>query len=77
MNFDASGGRASETVREGSARGTSPRARSATSGSAIVDDPLWYKDAIIYELHVKAFYDANNDGTGDFAGLIEKLDYIA
>jgi maltose alpha-D-glucosyltransferase/alpha-amylase len=77
MNFDASGGRASETVREGSARGTSPRTRSATSGSAIVDDPLWYKDAIIYELHVKAFYDANNDGTGDFAGLIEKLDYIA
>ncbi|XSG81346.1 MAG: maltose alpha-D-glucosyltransferase [Methyloligella sp. ZOD6] len=41
------------------------------------DDPLWYKDAIIYELHVKAFFDANNDGIGDFAGLIKKLDYIA
>ncbi|MFD0986623.1 maltose alpha-D-glucosyltransferase [Methyloligella solikamskensis] len=41
------------------------------------DDPLWYKDAIIYELHVKAFFDSNNDGVGDFAGLIKKLDYIA
>jgi maltose alpha-D-glucosyltransferase/alpha-amylase len=40
-------------------------------------DPLWYKDAIIYELHVKAFFDANNDGIGDFEGLISKLDYIA
>ncbi len=36
----------------------------------------WYKDAIIYELHVKAFQDANDDGVGDFAGLIERLDYI-
>ncbi|ARP86437.1 maltose alpha-D-glucosyltransferase [Bordetella genomosp. 9] len=41
------------------------------------DDPLWYKDAVIYQLHVKSFYDANNDGVGDFAGLIEKLDYIS
>jgi maltose alpha-D-glucosyltransferase/alpha-amylase len=41
------------------------------------DDPLWYKDAIIYQVHVKSFFDANNDGIGDFAGLIEKLDYIA
>jgi maltose alpha-D-glucosyltransferase/alpha-amylase len=39
-------------------------------------DPLWYKDAIIYELHVKAFYDSNNDGIGDFAGLTLKLDYL-
>lgn len=39
-------------------------------------DPLWYKDAIIYELHVKAFKDSNDDGTGDFRGLIKKLDYI-
>src|SRR5689334_20576265 len=39
-------------------------------------DPLWYKDAIIYELHVKAFKDSNGDGIGDFAGLIQKLDYI-
>ncbi|HPQ16466.1 MAG TPA: alpha-amylase family protein, partial [Bryobacteraceae bacterium] len=40
------------------------------------DDPLWYKDAIIYEVHVRAFYDANGDGVGDFAGLEEKLDYF-
>jgi maltose alpha-D-glucosyltransferase/alpha-amylase len=39
-------------------------------------DPLWYKDAIIYELHVRAFADANNDGVGDFQGLIQKLDYL-
>lgn len=40
------------------------------------DDPLWYKDAIIYQMHVKAFQDANGDGIGDFAGLAQKLDYI-
>jgi maltose alpha-D-glucosyltransferase/alpha-amylase len=39
-------------------------------------DPLWYKDAIIYELHVRAFADSNNDGIGDFPGLISKLDYL-
>lgn len=42
-----------------------------------LNDPQWYKDAVIYQVHVKSFYDANNDGIGDFAGLIEKLDYIA
>ncbi|MDH4567557.1 maltose alpha-D-glucosyltransferase [Pseudomonas sp. BN414] len=45
--------------------------------AAFLNDPHWYKDAIIYQVHVKSFYDANNDGIGDFAGLIEKLDYIA
>ena len=40
-------------------------------------DPSWHHDAIIYQLHVKAFRDANGDGYGDFRGLIEKLDYIA
>ncbi len=39
-------------------------------------DPSWYKDAIFYELHVKAFFDANDDGVGDFPGLIQKLDYL-
>jgi maltose alpha-D-glucosyltransferase / alpha-amylase len=39
-------------------------------------DPLWYKDAIFYELHVRAFRDGNGDGIGDFAGLTEKLDYL-
>ena len=40
------------------------------------DDPLWYKDAIIYEIHVKAFADSNADGIGDFPGLMQKLDYL-
>ena len=40
------------------------------------NDELWFKDAIIYQLHVKAFADSNNDGIGDFAGLTGKLDYL-
>ncbi|MGE0384491.1 MAG: maltose alpha-D-glucosyltransferase [Gammaproteobacteria bacterium] len=40
-------------------------------------DPHWYRDAVIYELHVKAFHDANGDGIGDFPGLADKLDYVA
>lgn len=39
-------------------------------------DPLWYKDAVFYELHVRAFFDGNDDGVGDFPGLIQKLDYL-
>ncbi len=46
------------------------------SSPVLEDDPLWFKDAIIYELHVRAFHDANGDGIGDFKGLIEKLDYL-
>jgi maltose alpha-D-glucosyltransferase / alpha-amylase len=44
--------------------------------TALDGDELWYKDAIIYQLHVKAFADNNNDGIGDFAGLTEKLGYL-
>jgi len=40
----------------------------------IFEEPDWYKDAIIYELHVRAFFDRDNDGIGDFLGLTEKLD---
>jgi len=39
-------------------------------------DPLWYKDAVIYQIHVRAFYDSDGDGVGDFPGLTQKLDYI-
>jgi maltose alpha-D-glucosyltransferase/alpha-amylase len=46
------------------------------SGFPGPEDPLWFKDAIFYELHVKAFFDSNDDGIGDFRGLIDKLDYI-
>jgi maltose alpha-D-glucosyltransferase / alpha-amylase len=48
------------------------RSRPASPGK----DPLWYKDAVIYQLHVKSFFDGNDDGIGDFPGLIQKLDYI-
>ena len=40
------------------------------------EDALWYKDAIIYQLHVKAFCDSNGDGIGDFSGLTQRLDYL-
>jgi maltose alpha-D-glucosyltransferase / alpha-amylase len=40
------------------------------------DDPSWYKDAIFYELHVRAFNDSNGDGVGDFRGLLDKLGYL-
>ena len=51
-----------------------PRLKRKKPGSA--SDPQWYKDAIIYELHVKAFADSNGDGIGDFPGLMSKLDYL-
>src|ERR1043165_7820795 len=52
------------------------RNRRKTDSSLILADPLWYKDAIIYELHIRAFCDSNGDGIGDIRGLIEKLDYL-
>jgi len=39
-------------------------------------DPQWYRDAIIYQIHVKSFFDSNNDGIGDFEGLTQRLDYV-
>ncbi len=42
----------------------------------LTDDPLWFKDVVIYQLHVKSFFDANDDGVGDFLGLTQKLDYL-
>jgi maltose alpha-D-glucosyltransferase/alpha-amylase len=52
-----------------------PRIAAAAAGAG-AEDALWYKDAIIYEVHVKAFFDSNDDGIGDFAGLTGKLDYL-
>src|SRR5262245_15424031 len=49
---------------------------SRSNGAVLVNDPLWYKDALIYELHVRAFADSNGDGIGDFPGLLGKLDYL-
>ncbi|HEY5302205.1 MAG TPA: maltose alpha-D-glucosyltransferase, partial [Acetobacteraceae bacterium] len=54
-----------------------PIARPLPAAETAAEDHAWYKDAIIYQLHVKSFFDANNDGVGDFAGLMAKLDYIA
>jgi maltose alpha-D-glucosyltransferase/alpha-amylase len=53
-----------------------PPQESATPSGLGVDDPLWYKDAVIYQLNVKAFLDSNDDGIGDFAGLTSKLGYL-
>ena len=51
-------------------------ADSLFAAPTLADDPLWYKDAVIYEVHVRAFRDSNGDGVGDFKGLTEKLDYL-
>jgi maltose alpha-D-glucosyltransferase / alpha-amylase len=40
-------------------------------------DPLWFKRAVFYEIHLRGFFDGNDDGSGDFLGLTEKLDYLA
>jgi maltose alpha-D-glucosyltransferase/alpha-amylase len=53
-----------------------PEMKSIVRKASSVADPLWYKDAVIYEVHVKAFNDSNNDGIGDFPGLTQKLDYL-
>ena len=46
------------------------------AGLHVQDEALWYKDAVVYQLHIKAFFDSDGDGMGDFPGLIEKLDYV-
>jgi maltose alpha-D-glucosyltransferase/alpha-amylase len=42
----------------------------------LADDPLWYQDAVVYQLHVRAFFDSDGNGSGDFPGLTSRLDYI-
>lgn len=49
---------------------------SEQTATPVRDDALWYKDAVIYQLHVKAFADSNNDGIGDLVGLTDKLGYL-
>ena len=58
-----------------------PRGGASATGvnllpSARKESALWYKDVVIYEVHVRAFHDSNGDGIGDFRGLIQKLDYL-
>jgi maltose alpha-D-glucosyltransferase/alpha-amylase len=55
-------------------RVSGPRERQSTG---FPSDPQWYKDAVIYELHVRAFQDSSGDGIGDFRGLTSRLDYLA
>ncbi|HVJ09774.1 MAG TPA: maltose alpha-D-glucosyltransferase [Acidisarcina sp.] len=66
------------TTHDSAQGGPSANARNFASGRkrGSASDPLWYKDALIYELHVRAFFDSNNDGIGDFPGLLQKLDYL-
>ena len=51
-------------------------AEAAHAAGVTADDPLWYRDAVIYELHIKAYADGTGDGTGDFRGLTMKLDHV-
>ena len=55
---------------------TSASAAPAPATASTAADPEWYKDAVIYELHIKAYADANGDGIGDFRGLTERLDHV-
>jgi len=58
-------------------RRADPRTRIAERTISAEKPSLWYKDAVIYQVHVKSFFDSNDDGIGDFAGLTAKLDYIS
>jgi maltose alpha-D-glucosyltransferase/alpha-amylase len=53
-----------------------PAGAAAPSRPGLARDPLWYKDAIVYQVHVRGFFDSDDDGIGDFVGLTRKLDYI-
>jgi maltose alpha-D-glucosyltransferase/alpha-amylase len=55
---------------------TETAATARTDAGASAGDPHWYKDAVVYQLHIKTFFDANGDGIGDFKGLAAKLDYV-
>lgn len=61
------------TLTRRSSKSSRPSERNQT---AMPEDPQWYKDAIIYEVHIKSFFDSNDDGYGDIQGVIQKLDYI-
>ncbi len=53
-----------------------PRTGHQPAGHWFESDPLWFKKALFYEIHLRGFYDGNADGSGDFRGLTEKLDYL-
>jgi maltose alpha-D-glucosyltransferase/alpha-amylase len=73
-----------ESKSKGVPAGIAPPAVAGRNTTATAPSPAearrpndWFKDAVIYQLHVRSFYDSNGDGIGDFAGLTEKLDYVA
>jgi maltose alpha-D-glucosyltransferase/alpha-amylase len=68
-------GMKTDSLHDAAPSANADAAPDAASGAKA--DPQWYKDAVIYQVHVKSFFDSNNDGIGDFAGLVAKLDYIA
>jgi maltose alpha-D-glucosyltransferase/alpha-amylase len=55
---------------------TLEESRSSQPGHWFEAQPLWFKTAVFYEIHIRAFFDGNGDGSGDFRGLTEKLDYL-
>ena len=61
---------------QGSATSTGGASPTPIDARQQIDNPLWYSDAVIYQLHVRGFFDSNDDGVGDFRGLTQKLDYI-
>jgi maltose alpha-D-glucosyltransferase / alpha-amylase len=65
---------AQPTPEDVSAAGPAPGA--AQTSHWFESEPLWFKRAVFYEIHIRAFYDSNGDGSGDFRGLTEKLDYL-
>ena len=52
------------------------RAAPSRAAALVREDPLWFKHAVFYEIHIRGFFDGNDDGSGDFRGLTEKLDYL-
>ena len=50
---------------------------SRAGAEPVGDEPLWYHDAVVYEVHVRAFQDSDDDGIGDFRGLTQRLDYLS
>ncbi len=64
------------TTGDGAWAPRSPSTNAPVAGQWFESDPLWFKKALFYEIHLRGFYDGNADGSGDFRGLTEKLDYL-
>src|SRR5579884_3808753 len=64
------------TTRSGRATTTGAASAEQFAGTWFESDPLWFKRAVFYEIHIRGFFDGNDDGSGDFRGLTDKLDYL-